>query len=181
MSKSTVPAGLCQHIDWDHCIEQLSILKGIEVTTDPSRWNLNTSGYQEIYDIWQRANFNAAAIKWTNYYPDQHFPNELPQQLANYLNVNIHRAWISRVDPGYCAPWHWDVDDNEQEYLKNGDIKRYSCFIEKPVHGHIFIIGDDYLYNQPQGTIVQWKNYKEWHSGINAGMSPKYMLHLLAY
>ena len=167
-------------INWDTVIETL-VQPGVEITTDPSKWKLETPGYTEIYKMWDAANFNKSAIKWINYYPGQHFDNILIEQFAEEVNVKPLRAWISRIDPGFFAPWHWDVDDNEQEYLKHGTIKRYSCFIEKPAHGHIFIIGDDYYYNQPQGTVLEWKNYQDWHSGINAGMTPKYMLHLLGY
>jgi hypothetical protein len=169
------------NINWDSVIELLSTQEGVAVTTDPSRWNLDTPGYNEIYSMWKKANFNPTAIKWINYYPGKHFDQSIVDTVAESLNVGVHRSWISRIDPGFFAPWHWDVDDNEAEYLKKGAIYRYSCFIEKPAHGHIFIVGDDYYYNQPQGRLLKWGNYKEWHSGINAGMTPKYMFHLLCY
>jgi hypothetical protein len=167
-------------INWDNVIETLS-QPGIEISTDPTKWNLDNLEYKDIYDRWQAANFNVSAIKWTNYYPGRHFDDLIIKKMSHYLNVNVHRAWISRIDPGFFAPWHWDVDDKEYEYLKKGTVIRYSIFIGGPAHGHIFIIGEDYYFNQPQGTVVKWRNYKEWHSGINAGMSPKYMLHILAY
>lgn len=181
MTKAAQYVGSITSIDWDQCVEKLATLKGIDVTTDPTRWNLDNAGYTEIYNNWKEANFNHNAIKWTNYYPDQHFSNSIIDQIATYLDIKVHRAWISKIDPGYFAPWHWDVDDNESEYLKKGSIKRYSCFIKEPAHGHIFVVGDQYLFNEPKGGIYKWRNYKEWHSGINAGMSPKYMLHILGY
>lgn len=168
------------NIDWHNVIDTL-VQPGVPVTTDPSRWNLDTPGYKDIYAIWQKANFNAAAIKWTNYYPEKHFPASITETIADSLGVGIHRSWISKIDPGFFAPWHWDVDDNEAQYLTKGAVRRFSVFIEPPAHGHIFIIGDRYYFNQPLGTVVEWDNYKEWHSGINAGMTPKYMFHLLAY
>ena len=168
------------NIDWHNVIDNL-VQPGVEVTTDPTRWNLDTAGYSEIYTMWKDANFNMSAIKWTNYYPCKHFNNNVVKQIAEHLNVNIYRSWISRIDPGFFAPWHWDVDDSEEEYLQKGNPVRYSCFIEEPAHGHIFIVGDNYYYNQPHGTLIKWNNYKDWHSGINAGMTPKYMFHLLAY
>lgn len=167
-------------INWDKVIADLPSV-GTVVSTSPDRWDLSNPEYLKIYNQWKQADFNMDAIQWTNYYPGKHFDQIIIDELATELKVTTIRAWISCIDPGYMAPWHWDVDDNEAEYLKNGEISRYSCFIEQPAHGHIFILGDDYYFNQPQGTIVKWKNYKEWHSGINAGLTPKYMLHLLAH
>lgn len=166
--------------DLSNIISELG--EGVPVTTDPSRWNMDTAGYSEIYKMWQDANFNPNAIKWTNYYPATHFDSDLVNDVATYLRMNgIHRAWISKVDPGYFAPWHWDVDDNEQTYLEKGPIKRYSITLSEPTIGQIFILGKDYLYNTPQGSIFKWNNYKEWHSGINASMVPKYMFHIIGY
>ena len=163
--------------DLTKLVESLS--NGVPVTTDPSRWNLDTTGYADILKMWQSANFNPNAIKWTNYYDyDQAFTDDV----AKYLRLTgVHRSWISCVDPGYYSPWHWDVDDNETEYLTKGPIKRYSIMLDAPAMGHIFILGDDYLYNTPQGSIFKWNNYKDWHAGINAGLTPKYMFHLLGY
>lgn len=168
-------------IDWDELINHLSNEDGVAITTDPEKWNLETPGYNEIHNMWKGANFNTNSIKWTNFYPETHFDKDIIQQLADYLRVNTHRAWISKVESGYFAPWHWDVDDHETEYLKKGEIKRYSCFISPQTKGHIFMLGNDYLFELPRGAIVKWNNYKDWHAGINAGMSSKYMIHLLAY
>lgn len=157
-----------------------NLTNGSDVTVDPARWNLDTPGYNEIYSIWKKANFNANAIKWTNYYPGQHFPEEVVTEQVKQLAIkHVHRSWISKLDPGFIAPWHWDVDDNEQEYLKHGPITRYTIMIEPMAHGHILIIGNEYYFNKPKNTIIKWNNYKEWHSGINAGMQPSYMLHIL--
>lgn len=168
--------------DLEQLVVSLSLQEGAHVTTDPTKWNFDTNGYTEIYKMWQDANFNPSAIKWINYYPATHFDAALIDDVAFYLRLTgIHRAWISRVDPGYYAPWHWDVDDNAATYLEKGNIKRYSIMLDKPAMGHIFILGDDYLYNCPHGAIFKWNNYKDWHSGINAGMTPKYILHVLGY
>jgi hypothetical protein len=102
--------------------------------------------------------------------------------LANYLGLSgVHRSWISSVEPGYMAPLHFDYDDQMEQYLTKGIPKRFTFFISKPAHGHIFILGEDYHFNNPQGTVIEWDNYKEWHSGINAGMQIKYQFHLIGY
>jgi hypothetical protein len=167
-------------VDWKAITASLE--DGVDITPDLGRWHLATPGYMEIYKMWNDAKFNKASIKWTNFYPGKHFPQELVDDIAVHLQLSgVHRSWISRVDPGYYAPWHWDVDDNEAEYLKSGPIKRYSIMISGPTLGHIFMLGDKYIVNSPMGDVVEWSNYKEWHSGINAGMSPKYMFHILGY
>jgi hypothetical protein len=169
-------------IDWNLIIQELQNKKGSEITTDPEKWNLDTPGYNEIYNMWKNANFNAAAIKWINYYPGIDFPQEAIDQTAKNLGLNqVHRAWISRIDPGYMAPWHWDVDDNEQEYLKSGPIVRYTVIIKEFANGHILIIDKNYFYNLYQGKEIRWKNHRDWHSGINAGMEPNWLLHILGY
>lgn len=167
-------------LNWDSVINNISTQQGVEVTTDPARWNLENSAYTEIYSIWKSANFNPLAIKWVNYYPGQHFPEEMINKTAELLNLtHVHRSWISKIDPGFFAPWHWDVDDNEEEYLQHGKISRFTIIIKKFAFGHIFILNDDYLYNLPEGEIIQWPSYKDWHSGINAGFEPNFMLHIL--
>lgn len=168
-------------IDWNKITNDLIIQDGVSITTDPSRWDLATEGYSEIYKLWQEAQFNTSAIKWTNYYPGKHFSQSVMDLISTHLKIIPIRAWVSRIDPGYFAPWHWDVDDNEQEYLAKGEIHRFSIFIEPPTFGHIFVVGNDYLINEPLGSVIKWINYREWHSGINAGMTPKFMLHILGH
>jgi hypothetical protein len=180
--KSTAYLGYYYRFNLAELISSLIDLDGSEVTTDPSRWNMDTGGYSEIYKMWQEAKFNSSSIKWINYYPDKHYTQDLVNDAARYLRLSgVHRSWISRIDPGFYAPWHWDVDDNEHEYLTKGNIKKYSIMLGKPALGHIFIVGEDYLYNLPEGSIFKWKNYRDWHAGINAGMTPNFMLHILGY
>lgn len=154
---------------------------GIAVTTDAAYWNLDTPGYSEIYKIWTDASINLKSVKWINYYPNIHFSSEIITTVAEFLNVQVHRAWVSRIDPGYFAPWHWDVDDNEADYLIKGTPVRFSCFICNHSVGQVFIVNDKYYHTMPQGTIIKWNNYKDWHCGINGGLVPKFMLHILAY
>lgn len=166
---------------WDKIIDSLSLEQGVDVVFDKSRWNLNTPGYTDVYQLWKDSNFNENSIKWINYYPTKHYDKNIIDDLANHLKVETIRSWISRIDPGYFAPWHWDIDDKETEYLSKGNLIRFSCFIERPSMGHVFILGDQYYFNVPQGTLIKWSNYKDWHCGINGGLTSKFMLHLLAY
>lgn len=160
----------------------LNLNEGEPVTTDPTRWNLENNEYGKIEKLWADADFNPASIKWINYYPDKHFTKELENDVAFYLRLNgVHRSWISRVDPGFYSPWHWDIDDREEKYLEKGEIKRYSVMMGHKIPGHIFMLGKDYLYDLPIGSIFRWNNYKDWHAGINAGLEPKFMFHLIGW
>jgi hypothetical protein len=166
-------------INWDEVIANLS--GGTAITADKSKWNLSTPGYLEIYKTWEAARFNMSSIKWTNYYPTVDYPESVDNEICEQLGINKLRAWISRIDPGFMAPWHWDVDDNEQQYLNLGEIQRYSYFISKPSNGQMFQLGSTYYCNQAQGTLVKWEDYKQWHAGVNAGTEPKFMYHIMGY
>jgi len=170
-----------RRVKWNDVVAHVTSQEGDSVTTDPTRWHLDTPGYTDIFSMWKNGNFNPAAIKWTNYYPNDHFDNNVTKQVCKYLRITPHRSWISRIDPGFIAPWHWDVDDNEAEYLKQGEILRYSIFIEESAPGQILILGEDYLFNQKEGAIVKWNSPREWHCGINASMKPALMFHVLGY
>lgn len=172
---------------WDNVLANLgdSFQTHTPSVTEWPAWetdNTEKIGMKEVFDNWKKGNFNLKTIKWNNYYPYDNFSIDITTKLAEHLGLNgVHRSWISSIEPGFMAPWHYDYDDKEQEYLTKGTPKRFTCFISKPASGHIFILGEDYHFNNPQGTLVEWDNYKEWHSGINAGMITKYQFHLIGY
>lgn len=162
-------------INWHDIIKKLD--NGSVVTVSPERWNQSNPQYAKLLELWQSKNFNTDIVRWINYYD-----NSLTESIvAENLGIKCLRSWISCVEPGYMTGYHFDIDDKENEYLKHGEIKRYSIFISEPDVGHIFILGKEYYFNQPIGTKVLWKNHKEWHNGINGGLSNKYMFHILGY
>jgi hypothetical protein len=162
-------------INWNNTISNLK--DGRVVTVDPSRWNMSNPEYQSMLDLWKSKNFNTDSVKWTNYYDTKDLETEVAQQVS----ITPLRSWISCVEPGYMTGYHYDIDDNEKEYLTHGLLKRYSVFISEPDIGHVFILGKEYFYNKPQGTILKWGNYRDWHNGINGGLSNKYMFHIIGY
>ena len=156
--------------------------KGINVTANFDQWSKESKDIQKIHNLWQNSNFNLESVKWTNYYPGHDFSEDLVNDVAFYLRMDsVHKAWISKVDPGYYAPWYWESGAEEKEYFVKGKVRRYSIFMEHKVLGHVFILGKDYLYNLPQGSIFRWKDYREWHAGMNVGLTPKYMFHIIGY
>lgn len=163
-------------IDWNSVISNLK--DGSVVTVDPARWNLNNPKYKEILELWESNNFNTASVKWTNYYD---YDSSIESEISKKFSIKILRTWISCVEPGFMTGYHYDVDDNEAEYLKYGTLKRYSIFIGNPAVGHLFILSGRYHFNKYQGTVVKWNNHREWHNGINGGLTNKYMFHVLGY
>ena len=161
--------------NWNNIIKSLT--NGKVVTVDPARWNMANLEYQQMLDLWKSKNFNTDSVKWINFYDTK----EIENKVANELSITPLRSWISCVEPGYMTGYHYDIDDNEAEYLKHGSLKRYSIFISEPTVGHLFILGKEYFYNNPQGTIVKWSSHREWHNGINGGLEPKYMFHIIGY
>jgi hypothetical protein len=161
-------------IDWDLIIDNLK--DGKVITVDPDKWDMSNPEYKEMLDLWQSNNFNTSSVRWINYYEQ-----DLGITVANQLGIIPVRSWISCVEPGYMTGYHYDIDDNEKEYLKRGKLKRYSVFMNKPEVGHLFILGTDYHFNKPQGSVVEWKHYKDWHQGINGSFTNKYMFHLIGF
>ena len=162
-------------INWDDIISNLK--DGNIVTVDPARWKMSNPEYKEMLDLWESTNFNTKCVKWTNYYDT----TEIEIELAKEMNITPLRSWISCVEPGYMTGYHYDIDDNEQEYLTHGKLKRYAVFISKPQTGQLFILDKEYHYNKEQGTIIKWNSYRDWHNGINGSFANKYMFHILGY
>jgi hypothetical protein len=162
-------------IDWNNVINNLT--NGQVVTVDPARWNMNNPEYAEMLTLWQDNNFNTNSVKWINYYNTK----DLETELAKCFHVTPLRSWISCVEPGYMTGYHYDIDDNEKEYLKHGELKRFSVFMSKPSIGQLFILGTNYYFNMEQGATISWISHKDWHNGINGSLANKYMFHLIGY
>lgn len=162
-------------INWQAVIANLK--DGRIITVDPAKWNMDNLKYAEMVELWESNNFNTDSVRWINYYDTK----ELEVTIGKQVGITPLRSWISCVEPGYMTGYHYDIDDNEQEYLSRGLLKRYSIFVSEPSLGHVFILGNDYYVNKTQGTMLEWKAHNEWHNGINGGFANKYMFHILGY
>lgn len=164
--------------DWNNLVKTIESQQGVPITPDPSIWRMDVPAYNDIKKSWSDANYPESHIKWINYYPGIHYTNNLDELLCDHFNIEYRRSWISRIDPGYSAPWHWDVEDDPEDY---DNPLRLSIFIKDCDPGHIFILGkEDCFYNMKAGDGVFWKRFNEYHIGVNAGLTPKYMYHLKA-
>lgn len=163
-------------INWNTILSNIETNRSRDITVDPSIWDPNNPEYAKILELWNRHGVNTDSVKWTNYYLDV----QIQELFAEQIGCLALRSWVSRIDPGYMTGWHWDVDENEAVYKNAGNVVRYTYFLDKPKLGHMFLIDDQYYVNVPQGTLVQWKNYTDWHCGTNGGLEPFYMYHLIA-
>ena len=175
-------------IDWDSVIKQIiprtgdyNSVKSV-VDRSESNWADDPSllgSYHEIIGTWQKANYDLNNIEWWDYYPEQHYDLDIQNKFADIVNSEPLRVFISEVMPGQCVPYHWDVEDHEEEWLKLGQLVRYVCFIDKPRFGHVFILEQECFYNVEQHLIYQWDHYRNHHAGTNCGTEPYYLFHFL--
>ena len=116
---------------------------------------------------------------WDMYLPGTNFDKDLVEKFCEWVGMESYiNAWISRVKPGDVAPWHWDITDDEDTLNYKKQIKRFHCHISPPVPGHVLIIEEHCLYNQPQGAVWKWPSRTSWHAGANAGLAPKYLFNI---
>jgi len=136
----------------------------------------NIKGLDEVTSMWDKAGYyKRGTVGWDMFYPGEHFDYKIAEQFAEWSNLkSFTNAWISRIHPGFFAPIHWDVQDNEPL----PDTVRYHVHMSKPQFGHIFIAEDACLYNQQQGATYKWTSRKAWHAGTNCGIAPKYIFNI---
>lgn len=167
-------------INWNSVINEIKDLPGNII--DLSKiWNESTPEYFEIIETLKNSDADLETVQWINYYPGTDFNKDIVDIFSNYISVIPIRSWISKVNPGYYVPYHWDVDDKKEEYLKLGNLKRFTCFITEPSLGQILMIDTEYFFNQEKGSVYEWNNYNDWHASTNASYSPKYLFHFLGY
>ena len=135
--------------------------------------------YHEIINTWDNAGYNLEEIEWWDYYPGEHFDIEIQNKFAEIVNAEPLRVFVSDVRPGTNVPYHWDVEDNEEEWLAQGDLKRWVCFMDKPRWGSVLILEDEAFHNVEQGKIYEWNNYKSYHAGTSMGIHHQYLFHFL--
>lgn len=137
----------------------------------------------ECTELWKRAGYKSVeeggTVQWDMFFPGVHFDQNIVDKFVEYFKVEHYdSAWISRVRPGNFAPMHWDVNDHEEELLKQPDRMRWHAHISKPAFGHVFVVNDICLYGKEQGSAYRWNDRRYWHAGSNCGLVPKYQFNL---
>jgi len=174
-------------IDWDTVLDACVKCENPDVNTPLGvidRSNAEAEGvvldnYQEVLGTWIDAGYNLEEIIWNDYYPGHHFDIEVQNKFADIVNADPLRVFVSEVVPGRNVPYHWDVEDHEQEWLAQGPIERWICFMDKPRWGSILILEDQAFHNVSQHSIYKWDNYRSWHAGTNCGIYPQYLFHFV--
>ena len=135
--------------------------------------------YRSIMDTWLDAGYELKDIAWVDYYPGEHFDIDIQTKFAQLVDAEPLRVFVSDVAPGQNVPYHWDVEDNEEEWLAQGELKRWVCFIDKPRWGSVLILEDQAFHNIAQGQIWEWDNYRSYHAGTSMGIHHQYLFHFL--
>lgn len=174
-------------IDWDPIVEICRQCKDGDlntVTTVVDRSEADAEGplldnYRQVIGIWKNAGYDLNDIYWHDYYPGIHFDIEIQNKFASIVNAEPLRVFVSDVAPGRNVPYHWDVEDKEEEWLAIGELKRWVCFMDKPRWGSVLILEDECFHNVEQGAIYEWDYYRSYHAGTNAGKDSQYLFHFL--
>ena len=130
----------------------------------------------DLKKIWDNAGYNTVdGVWWLDYVA----PPEIADQFSKFAGVKLLGGWITCVPPGFCVPWHYDITDDETEYLKMGQPVRYTCHLNKSSFGQVFMLEDHAFCNEEQGNVYRWDDWQQWHGGINMGLEPKFLYNFL--
>ncbi len=168
-------------IDWDLVIEQCKKATGNTLRYTPSCFP-DTEDFKILDKIWREAGYfhDDPSIGWTNYFPGDFDPSVV-DKFKSIVNAEPWMVWISKINPGQMAPWHYDAHQKISELTKLGTPVRFTCYIQEPQHGHISIVGESSVYRPAKGSIYQWPTYDAWHCGMNGGLTDKYMFNYWGY
>lgn len=176
----TVFVGNCKTINWQALVNVLERQDGEARTYGVDFYKNNDGRFNEVIDLWSKAGYDkSGTVEWINYYPGKHFDESYIRQFEEYTNTSCIRAWVSKIRPGRYAPYHIDIDDNEEEYLKQGDLVRFTAHPCIPNKGQVLIVDQTVFHMEAQGNVYKWGNYRAWHGGGNCSFKPKYLFNFL--
>jgi hypothetical protein len=133
--------------------------------------------FQENLKLWKNAGYKSVneggSAEWHMFYPGVNFDESIVNKFVNFFKIPIvNRCWISMILPGKCAPWHVD------QHILPKNSPRYHCHIGNHDIGHVLMIDNDYFIKTNQGDTYLWNDVYAWHSGFNAGRTPKFLFNL---
>jgi hypothetical protein len=174
--------GICDIIDWDELISSIEDQTPAYIGPRHRKGDVKAIGIDDVAIKWEEAGHvtwdKGGNAKWDMFLPDINFDRSIAEMFAEWVGLSGYtNVWISRVTPGNIAPLHWDVTDDELT-LEKTEHQRFHCHISRPTPGHVFIVEDICLYNQPHGSVYKWTSRKSWHAGGNLGFTPKYLLNM---
>lgn len=170
--------GNCSNIiDWKHVLDTLTGAPS-PAYIKPEEW-ANKKDYSDIHKLWMDADINIAGVRVSNYEPEQ-MDSGVKPAMEKLLGLTHIESWISRIDPGCMAPYHWDFDNAKIAEL-GVTPRRVSVHISEFAFGHVFIVEDKICYNYAVGDMLEFSTIRAWHAGANLGLKPKYMYHFVGY
>tara|TARA_R100000697_G_scaffold25804_1_gene34101 strand:+ start:924 stop:1484 length:561 start_codon:yes stop_codon:yes gene_type:complete len=88
---------------------------------------------------------------------------------------------VFKFEPGQFTPPHVDNMGASLDKLQTTKekVKKLWVAVSPPDFGHAFFVGDQVVYNVPQGTIIETDFISDWHSGVNAGITDRYILTIM--
>lgn len=188
-------------IDWDKLVIRLKTEEpspvSLDQVIDPSKTDAKSvrevyknqlsmrqasrSPFVEVCGPWEDANYNLENIYFENYFPIKNSYQDIVNRFAEFVNLEPLEVWISRVLPHKSVPFHTDENDSYEDWMQDGTRKfhRYSVFITDPIDYQLFIVGNDYWFNQPKHTTIKWKSDKELHALINCSRCENLLFHFV--
>lgn len=147
---------------------------GVEFNNDQEKENL------EMYNNWKRWGYiDNNSIEWINYYPDVDFASSDLDSILSVLKVTPKHIWVSSIRPGKCIPWHRDIESQEKQWAEEGELVRYTVFLNNPEPGQFFVVNDQCFHMIEQGSVYKWLKWDDYHLGSNTGTTQKYLLHII--
>lgn len=176
----TVFVGNCDTINWQALIDSLDGVEGDRRAYGVDFYKNEDGRFNEIIDLWKKAGYDKSnTVEWINYYPGKHFSDQVVKDFEKFTGCSCARAWISKIRPGRYAPYHIDIDDNEEEYLKQGELVRFTAHAGISKMGQVLIVDEMVFHMEKQGNVYRWGNYRAWHAGGNCSFEPKYLFNFL--
>jgi hypothetical protein len=121
------------------------------------------------------------SVEWLNYYPSQHFDNQIVETFSRLVNADPYNVWISSMRPGKCVPSHWDIIKDYPAYKDDLRMVRYSMFFDIPKPGKVFVLDNEAFHMTEQGSVYKWIKWDEWHLGFNCSLEQKFMFHFIGF
>jgi hypothetical protein len=165
-------------IDWKTVLVELKKQTGHFRGSDQKDDIHQNPKVAELRNVWIEAGYEGnKSVGWLDY----RISEEIVNKFAEWLGVTPIGGWVTSVPPGYCVPWHPDYTDNEEELLGRGQVLRFHCHIDEPKWGQIFIVESKVHHMEPQGNTYEWRDWQDWHGGMNMGLEPKFLFNFMGY
>jgi hypothetical protein len=175
-----------ERFDCEALVSELNIDRGHYKTaekpygTDVTLSDNIQQSVDQMMQQWQHGGyFTNDSVEWINFYPGEHFNDSHVTKVAEQLNVTPKNVWVSAIRPGKCVPYHWDIETEADKWAAEGNLVRYTIFLETGKVGQVFIVGNKCFHMISQGTIYRWDKWDEYHLGFNCGFADKYVMHIV--